>query len=387
MSISKMKILLFTDTFCDINGVSRFIQDIAHISQERKLTFHVVTSSVKTCPTMENLTLLKPKMRMKIPFYPQLDLVYPSYSALEEITKKINPDIIHISTPGLVGWMGRNIAKKHKIPILGTYHTDFSQFAYKNIPLKIVKTLTDRLMASFYKDFKALFVRSEAYRQIVKEDVKFDEAHIYRLISGTNREKFNTKYKDMQIWETYGIPQNATKALYVGRLTKEKNFPLLLDLWKRYYTKSSTKNIYLIVAGGELKDTTLFETYHIKSVGVQQGEALSKLYASSDLFLFPSTTDTLGQVVMEAIASGLPVIVSNEGGPKSLIDSKNPAGYAIDVKDEQRWLDTMGRVIEDQALRQELSQNGYQTMNAMGIEKSFDYFWKIHEQYLPAKDS
>ena len=375
---TEMKALLFTDTFCDINGVSRFIQDISRISQERGLSFHVVTSSIKPCPQFDNVTILQPIFRMQIPFYPDLDLALASTKALEAVVDEIDPDVIHISTPGFIGWKARKIARKRGIPMVGTYHTDFPQFAYKNIPFKMVKKLGERVMRSFYKEFKAIFVRSEAYRKIVREDVKFDPKHIHTLLAGIDTQTFHKGHKDMSIWEAYGIPEHATKALYVGRLTKEKNFPLLLELWKRYYAQSPNKDIYLVAAGGDLEDQTLFERYHIKSVGVKRGEALSKLYASSDLFLFPSTTDTLGQVVMEAMSSGLPVIVSDQGGPMTLIDEKNPAGYAIDIKDEAAWLDTIDMLIKDASLRRTLGENGHRKIAGMGIAQSFDAFWETH---------
>lgn len=377
--MEKTKVLLFTDTFCDVNGVSRFIHDIARISYSKDLSFHVITSSVKSCPKLENVTILEPKVRMKIPFYPELDLVFPSFDALKNLTDQIEPDVIHISTPGFIGLMGRRIAKKRGIPVLGTYHTDFPQFAYKNVPFGFVKTLSERLMESFYREFKAIFVRSEAYRTIVHKDVKFDNERIYTLPAGIDTEKFNKKHKDIEIWDRYSIPKDAVKALYVGRFTKEKNFPLLLELWKCHYTQSSDKNIYLIVVGGELKDETLFEKYHIKSVGIKRGEALSKIYASSDLFLFPSTTDTLGQVVMEAMSSGVPIIVSDQGGPKTLIDEQNRQGYAINIEQKKLWVDTIEKLMNDPALRHKFGDNGANYIADMTIEKSFETFWQVHD--------
>jgi glycosyltransferase involved in cell wall biosynthesis len=124
----------------------------------------------------------------------------------------------------------------------------------------------------------------------------------------------------------------------------------------------------------------LFERYHIKSLGIKRGEALSKIYASSDLFLFPSTTDTLGQVVMEAISSGLPVVVSDKGGPQTLIGKAQKAGYAIGVRDRALWMEKIKTLMEDEALRERLGRNGQQLIAHMGIEKSFEAFWNVHIQ-------
>ncbi|WP_289413033.1 glycosyltransferase [Sulfurovum zhangzhouensis] len=375
--MKNIRILLFTDTLCDVNGVSRFIQDISKLAHQKELAFYVVTSTAKICPDLSNVQIIKPLFRTKMPFYPELDLVLPSYKRLKSITEEIDPDVVHISTPGFVGLMGRRIAQKKSIPMLGTYHTDFPAFAYKNMPYKIVKHIGNKVMEYFYRDFKALFVRSEAYKKIVQEDVKFDPENIHTLKAGIDTRKFNTSYKEMGIWQMYGIPETSVKALYVGRFTKEKNFPLLLELWKAYYLQSKNKNIYLIAVGGDL-DESLFERYHIKSLGIKRGEELSKIYASSDLFLFPSTTDTLGQVVMEAMSSGLPVLVSDEGGPKTLIGDKQQAGYAINVNDRILWLEKIKVLMENRSLREKHGENGHKIIAEMDIAKSFDAFWEVH---------
>jgi len=380
--MKKIKVLLFTDTFCDMNGVSRFIQDLSLISHREGLDLIIVTSSVKKCPHFENVKIFKPKFRMKIPFYPELDLVVPSYEELRKYTDSINPDVIHVSTPGFVGWMGRKIAMKKGIPILGTYHTDFPNFAYSNLPFEIVRTIGNKIMQSFYKDFSALFTRSEFYKNIVHEDIKIDLEQIYTLQAGIDVKKFNPTYKDRKIWDKYDIPNDATIVLYVGRLTKEKNFPFLLDIWKNYYGQSLIKNVYLVVVGGELKDKTLFSKYNIKTLGIKKGEELSEIYASSDFFLFPSTTDTLGQVVMEAMGSGLPVIVSDKGGPKSLLDDANQRGYAINIERKKKWIDTIEDLHLNTKLRKKLGENGTQYIAHLTIEKSFAKFWSVHSEIL-----
>ena len=379
MMMTNIRVLLFTDTLCDVNGVSRFIQDISKLAHQKEVELYVVTSTLKRCPDLPNVHIIKPILRMKMPFYPDLDLVFPSYKKLKSITDEIDPDVVHISTPGFVGMMGRRIAKKRSIPMLGTYHTDFPAFAYKNIPYTIVKHIGNRVMQCFYRDFKALFVRSEAYQKIVKEDVRFNAENIHLLKAGIDTRKFNIGYKDRSIWQQYGISEHSVKALYVGRFTKEKNFPLLLELWKTYYRESGNKNIYLITVGGDL-DESLFERYHIKSLGIKRGEALSKIYASSDLFLFPSTTDTLGQVVMEAMSSGLPVIVSDKGGPKTVIGREQEAGYAIDVKDQAKWLEKINLLIKERKLRENLGEKGHEIIARMDIEQSFDAFWEVHRE-------
>lgn len=379
----KIKILLFTDTLCDLNGVSNFIQDIAKEAIRKEIQLFIITSTTKKdCPTLSNIYNIKPLFKMKMPFYNQLDLVFPSYGEMKNITEQIQPDIIHISTPGLVGFLGRSIAKKNNIPIMGTYHTDFPKFIYNNIPIKWVERLTIQIMRYFYKNFTALFVRSNAYMKIAQEHTHLPKKDIHVLQAGIDTSKFNTHYKSINIWDKYNVPQNHTKALYVGRLTKEKNFPLLLEYWSTYFALSPNKNISLIVVGSGKLNEKKYAPFNVKFLGEKRGEALSKIYASADLFLFPSTTDTLGQVAMEAMSSGLSVIVSHKGGPQTLIDPNKPAGYVIDTKNKALWIESIHQLISNPILREKMAKNGIATLQNRGIEKSFEAFIVKHIEIL-----
>jgi len=379
----KIKILLFTDTLCDLNGVSRFIQDIAKEAIKKEVQLFILTSTAKKdCPQLPNIYNIKPLFKMKMPFYNQLDFVFPSYGEMKKISEKIQPDIIHISTPGMVGFFGRSIAKKSNIPIMGTYHTDFPKFIYNNIPIKWVEQLSIQIMRYFYKNFTALFVRSNEYMKIAQEHTHLAKENIHVLQAGIDTSKFNTHYKNMDIWDDYNIPQNHTKALYVGRLTKEKNFPLLLEYWATYFALSPNKNISLIVVGSGKLDEEKYAPFNVKFLGEKRGEVLSKIYASADLFLFPSTTDTLGQVAMEAMSSGLSVIVSDKGGPQTLIDPNKPAGYVVDTQNKALWLESIHHLISSQTLREEMASNGIATIQNMGIENSFEAFIDKHIEVL-----
>lgn len=374
---------MFTDTLCDLNGVSRFIQDIAKEAIRKEVQLFIITSTVKKdCPTLPNIYNIKPLFKMKMPFYNQLDLVFPSYREMKKVYEEIQPDIVHISTPGLVGFFGRSIAKKSNIPIIGTYHTDFPKFIYNNIPVKWVEQLTIQIMRYFYKNFTALFVRSNEYMKITQKHTNVPKEHIHVLQAGIDTSKFNTNYKSINIWDDYNVPQNHTKALYVGRLTKEKNFPLLLEYWAAYFALSPNKNISLIVVGSGKVNEKKYTPFNVKFLGEKRGETLSKIYASADLFLFPSTTDTLGQVAMEAMSSGLSVIVSNKGGPQTLIDPNKPAGYVVDTQNKEKWIESIHQLISNPTLRQEMAGNGIRTIQNMGIEKSFESFIQKHIDVL-----
>ncbi len=376
--MKNIKIALFTDTIGDLNGVSRFITDMAEQSLVHNKQLHVISSTAKYCPKLPNIYNFTPKYKMAMPFYSDLDLTYPNSKVIKEKIKELSPDLIHISSPGAVGYLGLKIAKEFGIPYSGTYHTDFPAYIKDNTKLESMKRLTDKIMGKFYKDFELLFSRSHEYIEILNHDLGFDKEKVKIIKPGTNLAKFNPLHKNQEIWSEFNIPTESTKALYVGRTTKEKNILFLLETWKEMMEENKKLDTYLILVGeGNLRKLQQkYYQYNIRFLGPVVGKKLSQLYASSDFFVFPSITDTLGQVVMESQASGIPAIVSDIGGPQSLIDKEFPGGIVVEGNNKQKWKESIKDMIQSPSKVEQLGQNGIQSMSKLPIEESFYGFWE-----------
>lgn len=373
--MKELKVCLFSDTLCDANGVSRFIQDMAKEALNRECKFYVITSTAKTyCDNLENIYNIKPLIKMPMPFYPELHLVFPKFYSLKKLAKEINPDIIHVSTPGPVGISGVKIAKELNKPLAGVYHTNFSAYIKDNTKSEKLKIVTDFLMKRFYKDFSTVFTRSKEYIPILTEDIKVDKEKIITLPAGINLDRFSANKRDLSIWDKYGIDRDSKKLLYVGRLSNEKNYPFLLKVWERL--SNEVENISLIVVGeGKYaKESIKYKNLHY--LGYQDKDELAIIYPSSDIFLFPSVTDTLGQVVMEAQSSGVASIVSREGGPKSIVKD-NVSGYTLDIK-LNLWVEKIKILLTNEELREKFGSEAIKGMNKKSISSSFDKFWKSH---------
>jgi len=377
-----MKIILFTDTIGDLNGVSRFLQDMAELSLDRGDDLCIVTSTNKYCPGAENIYNFTPRFCIPMPFYKELDLAFPCRSIMEDFVNENKPDLIHISTPGPVGLAGRSIAKKLGIPMLGTYHTDFPAYIRDNTGLKVLKKLTDRWMRYFYRPFVHVFSRSEIYGDIMQKDIGISFDKISYIRPGTNLERFSSRHIKEGVWASYGVRESSVKVLYVGRMTKEKNIPFLLDVWALLKESYPQLNAELIMVGeGNQQERALeMRSIGVHCLGPVVGEELSIIYASSDLFVFPSVTDTLGQVVMESAASALPIIVSTVGGPKSLINLHPRSGYALDIV-VRTWVEQISLLVENKELRSALGESGQSHMQAFSIENSYEDFIGVHKDY------
>lgn len=366
------KVVLFSDTVYDLNGVSRFLNDFANIGE--KSDFSIITSTKKSAFSQKRtIHNLRPCFRLSMPFYKELDLVFPNPFKMAKVLKQLSPNLIHISTPGPVGLVGLILAKIYKIPTAGIYHTDFPEYIYKNTNSKLFKYISKSYLRVFYRSFEAIFVRSDEYKNIVIKDLKIDESKIFILKAGIDTRKFSLSFKDEHIWSSYRIKTNTLKFLYVGRVSKEKNINFLIELFKKISLMGLNIDLIVVGNGEYLKYKDELKKYNINFLGAKRTDELAKIYASSDVFIFPSTTDTLGQVVLEAMCSGLPVIVTNEGGPKGFVTLSN-SGVVLDIKNEKVWLDTIVKLYKDENLRKMYSQNAKSFMLDNDIKNSFEDF-------------
>ncbi|MCH9814709.1 MAG: glycosyltransferase family 1 protein [Epsilonproteobacteria bacterium] len=377
MSTEDLKLCLVTDTLCDANGVSRFIQDIAKISRQKEKAFTVITSTKKNyCQSAWNLQNIKPILAFKMPFYPELDLVIPPFLKLHKEIKKRKPDLLHISTPGMLGLSALISARILKIPVMGTYHTDFPSYLFVNTKSRWIERFTQKFEKIFYKRFEGLFIRSEMYRTQLQNRLEFQKHQVHTIPAGIDTSRFDPALRDQGVWEKYGIPASAKKALFVGRVTKEKNIGFLLDLWIERYQEGSREWLVLIGSGAYYNQKEKYVQYNIRFLGHQEGKTLSTLYASADLFIFPSNTDTLGQVVIEAMASALPVLVSDIGGPQSIVNKSFFNGYVLAANQQRVWKEALNTLFSDDRKLKAMAKSALLASNELTIEKSFELFWQ-----------
>lgn len=366
--MNSIKICLVSDTIYDLNGVSRFIQDFAKEALVQEKHFYIIGSTSKTCEEeILNIYNFKPLFKIKMPFYNSLDLVFPNFFKIHRHIKAIKPDLLHISTPGFVGLCALISAKILKIKIAGIYHTDFSAYIYDNTKSKILKSISSFFLKLFYKRFNKIFSRTNEYKEYIKRIHHFQEKDLITLKPGINTKRFD----DININSNY-FQNKKFKLLYVGRVSVEKNIPFLLKLFK----KLNNKDIELNLVGDiELKNFNLneYENYNINFLGRKQGLELLNIYASSDVFIFPSTTDTLGQVVIEAMSSALVPIVTNKGGPKEFVN--NEFGFVLDVEDKNAWLKTINNLSKDKDYLKKLQKKAKEKSNEFTISSSFEDFW------------
>jgi len=377
-----MRVSLFTDTLGDVNGVCRFIQNVAEQANKTGRDLRVVTSTTFKTPDWANIHNFAPAFSTKMPRYEQLEIVLPPLMRILRHVDEHQPDVIHISTPGPVGMIGYLAAKMLRVPVLGVYHTDFPAYVDHLFDDHALTKTAETYMRFFYKPFTAIFTRSTDYVDSLAE-LGLQRDRIVALLPGLDTDTFHTRYRDPGLWARFpGVSTTSVKCLYVGRVSVEKNLPALTRVWKRVSEAAQRKglNTELIVVGdGPYRKQMQEELAGCRAhfLGFRHGAELSAIYASSEFFAFPSTTDTLGQVVMESQASGLPVIVTDQGGPKEVVDHEL-TGFVLAADDADGWERSMMALIEDGDRRKRMGRAAHTRMARYSIQASFEHFWKAH---------
>ena len=378
-----MRISLFTDTFYDVNGVCRFIQNVAERARDSGRDLEVITCTNKPGETFPNVYNFDPVFSMKIPKYDNLDICLPPVMKILRHLDQHQPDVIHISTPGPVGCVGFLAAKMLKIPVLGVYHTDFPAYVDRLFDDHGMTSLCTKFMCAFYKPFSAIFTRSDDYVNALA-DLGLNRENIVSLMPGFDARIFHTRFNDLSLWDTLGVRRDSIKVLFVGRVSVEKNMPLLTTVWKGVRKRLKDEGVetdLIIVGDGPYRETMEKELKGKDAhfLGFRHGDELSTIYASCNIFAFPSTTDTLGQVVMESQGSGLPVVVTDQGGPKEVVEHGR-TGFVLSASDTEAWIETIATLITDHARRADMGVAAHESMQKYSLDHSFEHFWDVHTQ-------
>lgn len=382
-----MRLLLFTDTLADVNGVSRFVRNVAAQARDAGLELCVMTSTRLPMPPGTNLRNFSPRYARAMPGYANLELAIPPLRRMLREARQARPDAVHVSTPGPVGFAGRLAAKRLGVPLLGVYHTDFPAYIDHLFADDGLTWFCRAAMSRFYSPFHAVFTRSRDYADSVA-GLGVARERIIPLRPGIRTHDFHPRFRDEALWDSLDpLPSSSPRpcrVIYVGRVSVEKNLPLLARAWRQAeqaLRARGTSARLLIVGDGPYRaqmERDLADT-PARFLGFRHDDELARIYASSDLFVFPSLTDTLGQVVMEAQASGLPVLVADQGGPREVVRG-GATGLVLPGHDSGAWARAVAALAADAPRRRAMGDAAHESMREYSMERSFEHFWSVHER-------
>jgi glycosyltransferase involved in cell wall biosynthesis/predicted metal-dependent phosphoesterase TrpH len=250
---------------------------------------------------------------IELPHYPGLSLGVPSLSAVAEALTERHYDLVHVCAPGPAGIAAALMTRVMALPLLGSYHTELQAYVRTRTGDSTLEATVGAVMATFYASCAVVLSPSNSADASL-ERFGIPRERILRWQRGVDTMRFSPARRG-----TTRLP-GRFNILYVGRISREKGVDLLADAYLEAHQRD--RRLHLVLAGRGPEEEDLRKRLGARAtfLGWLEGDELANTYASADLLVFPSTTDTFGQVILEAQASGLPVLAVRAGGPTELIE-------------------------------------------------------------------
>jgi glycosyltransferase involved in cell wall biosynthesis/predicted metal-dependent phosphoesterase TrpH len=302
------RVAVMADGIASTHGVSRTIEEI-RARGVRGFEIEVIG----TDPGVDRR--LSAVAELDVPLYPGLRIGVPGLPAAVETLAEGAFDAIHVCSPGPIGIAGALVARGLGMPLIGSYHTELTAYAALRSGDPHLAQAMDLAVRTLYGACDLVLSPSPASDETLRQ-LGIPASRIARWDRGVDCSRF-----DPSLRGEHPLP-GELNVLYSGRITREKGADLLADAFLDAHERDP--RLHLVLAGGGPEEGRLRERLgeHATFLGWQEGAELARVYASADIFLFPSATDTFGQVILEAHASGLPVVAVAAGGPASLIEHR-----------------------------------------------------------------
>ena len=341
-----MRIALVTDTYTpQVNGVTTIVRRVVEVLGRARQDAVVVAPEYPVSqPGTAEVELRVPSVAF--PPYPALRLSLPQPRRVAQFLDAFRPDLVHVMTEGPLGLVGRQYALRRGLPLVTSYHTDFPRYCRSygvgTLERAIWQWLTWFHRPAVLTHTPGAFVKAELERR------GLGPVRVWGRAADTVL--FDHRRRDDALRRRLGVAEGSALVLYVGRLAREKNLDVLVDAWRRSREELGPRATFLFAGEGPLGPRLAKVMPWAIQVGFLDVEQLAALYASADLCVLPSTTETFGLVAVEAMASGLPVIAANAGGFRETVVTWGN-GYLVSPEDARGFASAISQLVLDPELR------------------------------------
>jgi 1,2-diacylglycerol 3-alpha-glucosyltransferase len=383
----KLKIGIFTDSYRPYtSGVVRSIELFTREYTNRGHEVYIFGPDYPFSKTPEDEKGVFRFISLPWPTMPEFSLPIPISANLSSTIKEIDPDIIHVHSPFLLGRMGARAARRHKLPLVFTFHTLYEQYVHY---FPVAEKTSKQIVQSIARDFCNRCNMVIAPSQLVINYLRRIgvEAPIVNIPTGIDLDEF----KDLNpswLKEKHGVKDDERILLFVGRLGKEKNVNFLLKAFQAVLEENPSVRLVL-VGSGPLEDS-------LRKISRKQGIAdkviftgvlprseIVHCYASADIFVFPSVTDTQGLVIGEAKASGLPVVAIRAFGPAEMVKHEED-GFLTDPS-LPSFIEPILKLLQDKDLYDQMSSKAYENASIISSSNCAEMMLEVYQNLIDEK--
>ena len=375
---SEVRVAHFTDTFYEVNGVARTLNQQIEMALKSHKQLTIITCDAMDRPERQGVKNFKPVGVHELPEYPDQKLFYPPVLEMLNYCYEQGITHIHSATPGPIGLAALAIANILKLPIDGTYHTALPQYAQYLTGDAAIEDLTWKYTLWYYGQMNRVYAPSKSTAdELVEKGILPDRIRL--MERGIDITLFHPSKRNGFFKKHFRIDDHVVKLLYVGRVSREKNLHILVEAFKRLSREQGDVHLIIVGEGPYLEEMKReLSGKPVTFTGYLSGEELAAAYASSNIFVFPSTTDTFGNVVLEAQASGIPVIVTDQGGPQENIIPLR-TGFIVRGNDSESFLQSIRLLANDAKMAGRMGRSARKYMEERTFEKAFLKTWDMYE--------
>jgi glycosyltransferase involved in cell wall biosynthesis len=369
-----LRIAIVTETFPpEVNGVAMTLGRIVEGILARGHALQVV----RPRQTLDTQRGPRPGMDevlsrgIALPAYGELQFGLPARGRLVKLWSEKRPDIVHVVTEGPLGWSAVAAARKLHLPITSSFHTNFQSYS-THYGIALLKSPIDSYLRKLHNKTRATLVPTKA---LIQELERRGYENLTLLSRGVATELFSPTKRSISLRQSWSAGPDDLVVLLVGRLAREKNVGLVVSAFRSIQSRVANAKL-VFVGDGPMKQNLKEACPEAHFAGTRRGEDLAAHYASGDLFLFPSVTETFGNVVPEALASGLAVVSYDIAAAKELIESGRN-GVLVPVGDELAFINASAELATQVHLRTEIRNAAAKSVSHLGWDAVYDSFLRI----------
>jgi glycosyltransferase involved in cell wall biosynthesis len=387
--VNALRVLYCTDTYPpQVNGVSVVTSLSVHGLSDRGWDCGVVAPSYPTrwrdpFTQVDGVghVFLSTLPSVAMPIYPDIRLSAPLRSRVDDAIRIMRPHIVHAQTEFVIGRLGAAAALRNGIPLVTSYHTDFGKYA-ESYGMPMLRGVVNRSLAKFHNAAARTYTPSHQSAEVLREMGVYG---VEEWGCGVDVDIFAPARRSRELRDQLGLG-DAFVFLHVGRLAAEKGVERILAAFAHAREAMYPRPVRLVIAGAGPKKDALRAAAppDTQFLGhLDRATCLPALYATADAFVFASHTETLGLVILEAMASGLPVVAAPVGGVSSHLHH-HVNGLAYPPGDVKKFAGAMVRLVEDDALRRRLARGARVTAEGLSWSSEMDRLDESYREVISA---
>lgn len=376
-------VAIFSDTLDDINGVNLGLRRI--VRELRKSGHGVFLCGIETDKPVAKdeppwITRFATIDNFPLIIDDEIMLGWPSMVDVLRFLDHNEIDLIQVSSPGPLGVVAMLAAYILGIPMVGQYHTNVVEYTALRVRDRTIERIVRGYARLFYNAVENVFVPSYAAGELIaRQGIRQEKIHV--IPRGVDADFFHPRFRDPSFFRAYGLKGKNT-LLYVGRVTVEKSIPFLVEVFKGLVDAGEEVELAIVGEGLNLDETReALEGYPVAFTGYLRGPDLARAFASADIFVFPSTTDTFGNVVLESLASGTPALVTDIGGPSEIVQDGR-GGLVLPVDHLETWADAISDLLIDRRRLMFMQRCARTVAEAYTFERAREEQWGFYSNRI-----